>query len=430
MKKLLFSFALGAFCLVQADMTAQTLQKNNTPTSKTTKKVEKGDMVKKQSPKQDSESPAAKAKKMTDKLKSALMLNPMQEKKVHQIILDSEVKLLRLKGKEQAKGQSKKIKQDRDVSIKQLLSPTQKAKYDSIMGQHHTQGMTLHERATKKVERLDKMVKLTDEQKKKAAGIFVRHEMQRESLHKNGVTDSPEVNAKMQEINKSERMAIRQILDPEQIQLWKAGRPGGMDKGEGRKKGQIDRGGTMNPTGQGRTKESQAGSDINKGKTVPTTKEGRIDRGGSANSTGSTTKRTKTVPKKEASKTKKSTKEQKLENPNTPSKATKSGKITKSNNLPSDLSNMDPVKRAKQMTDNMKRVLNLNDLRTKKISDLNLGTAQKIGKLLSSGKKEGTNKRQVSKLNNKRDASIKKLLTPEQITKFLQLNQKLEDRSN
>ncbi len=186
----------------------------------------------------------------------------------------------------------------------------------------------------------------------------------------------------------------------------------------------------MNPGGQGRTKEGQAAEDAGRTtKTVPATREGRIDRGGTANP-GGTPKKSKTVPKRETTpSTPKATKEQKLENPNASSMPDKSGR-KKGKTFPTNMTKLDPAKRAKQMTDNMKNVLKLDDVQTQKVSDLNLKTAQKINKVMTSGKKEGVIERQVQKIKTKRDASIKKLLNADQMTKFLELNKKMEDRSN
>jgi len=395
----MLSLALGAFCFVQADVTAQRNVSKTAP--KANQKTTKGTM-KTETPQNNNQSAAEKAKVMTNKLEAALNLTPDQKGKIFKIVLNSEEALATTDNMrahpDVIKAKREQIKAERDAKIKTHLRRDQLAKFDSINGDRHKDGMTLDERADRKTKRLHATVNLSEAQQETAKKIFKKSEGKRDELHNKGAIDSPEMTAKMRNIAKEERNAIERVLTPEQAKKWAQSsdmRKERSDKAnqqrgnQGPKKSTLGKGGKMNPK---------------KAKTIETPKDD--PKRGSAIPAGTGGIK----PAKD----------------NAPNRGDMKPSTKGDKDMRGDAMDLTPEKRAERITGKMTKELGLDPKQAKAIESINKNTAEQITGLKDRVKSEAALKRQVAKLNNKRDKKIKSLLNADQVKKYNQMKDQVQ----
>ena len=210
MKKSLFSLLLLAVVMVSASAQkpVQTLQKEGTETKQEKMKTN---------------SPEQQANMQTERLTKMLSLAPDQVKQVYQACLTAATKIEKLKAikvnkPEQKKAAMAQINTERDDTIRKILKPEQVEKFDQVMGASSVKGA--ESKATRKVDFLDKNVKLTDEQKKMAFQTFTKYETLRAKVIKDKPTDGTSVGAAIQELREAERQEIKTFLNKEQIAIF------------------------------------------------------------------------------------------------------------------------------------------------------------------------------------------------------------------
>jgi len=366
MKKSLFSLLLLAVVMVSASAQkpVQTLQKEGTETKQEKMKTN---------------SPEQQANMQTERLTKMLSLAPDQVKQVYQACLTAATKIEKLKAikvnkPEQKKAAMAQINTERDDTIRKILKPEQVEKFDQVMGASSVKGA--ESKATRKVDFLDKNVKLTDEQKKMAFQTFTKYETLRAKVIKDKPTDGTSVGAAIQELREAERQEIKTFLNKEQIAIF-------------------------NKT---------------KGNDRPTERP-RVERPDRSKTTPVKPEKPKTTPVKPE---KPKTTPVKPEKPKTtPVKPEKPKTTPVKPEKPTSVKPKISAKvQAQQYTEVLTEKLDLTELQAIKIQTLNNNAAEEIENIQNGRANETTKMEMIKKIISERDAAIAKILNRKQKKAF------------